>query len=351
MHAPSFFSSFSLPLSRPRRRLLQAAALAACGLWLSPAAQAETGSVRIAKQFGLPYLPLIVAQDKGLIEKHAQALGAAPLRVEWVQLASGTGITEALLAGAVDFTGGGIGPLLLLWDRTQGKLGVKAVAGLDGSTAFLTSNNPAVKSIADFSAKDRIALPGVKVSAQAQWLQLAASKLWGIENYTRLDNLTVSMPHPDATAALIGGKSEITANFAVAPFAYQQIASPNVHVVTTSDEILGGPATNTFLYGTTPFREANPKVFKAVFEAVREAHALIAADKAEAARAYVRVTQSKQTPEEILAILQNPAQRAVLAPRGTYAQAEFLHRIGTLKAKAASWKDYTFPELHDLEGS
>ncbi|MFT4192688.1 MAG: ABC transporter substrate-binding protein [Comamonas sp.] len=342
------------PVRHPRRRrLLQSAAAilaTSAALWSLPPAYAETGTVRIAKQFGLPYLPLIVAQDQGLIEKHAQALGV-PVKVEWVQLASGTGITEALLAGAVDFTGGGIGPLLLLWDRTQGKLGVKAVAGLDGSTAFLTSNNPAVKTIADFSEKDRIALPGVKVSAQAQWLQLAASRLWGIQNYTRLDALTVSLPHPDATAALIAGKSEITANFAVAPFAYQQIASPNIHVVTTSDEILGGPATNTFLYGTTPFRKANPQVFKAVFEAIREAHQRIAADKAEAARAYVRVTQSKQTPEEILAILQNPAQRAVLAARGTYAQAEFLHRIGTLKHKPASWKDYVFPELQAFEGS
>ncbi|KAF1023361.1 MAG: hypothetical protein GAK30_00564 [Paracidovorax wautersii] len=342
-----------LPLPHSRRRLLQGAltVLATSALWVAQPAHAETGTVRIAKQFGLPYLPLIVAQDQGLIEKHAQALGVAPLQVEWVQLASGTGVTEALLAGAVDFTGGGIGPLLLLWDRTQGKLGVKAVAGLDGSTAFLTSNNPAVKTVADFTEKDRIALPGVKVSAQAQWLQLAASRIWGIENYTRLDHLTVSLPHPDATAALIGGKSEITANFAVAPFAYQQIASPNVHVVTTSDEILGGPATNTFLYGTTAFRNANPQVFKAVFEAVREAHQRIAADKAEAARAYVRVTQSKQTPEEILAILNNPAQRAVLAARGTYAQAEFLNRIGTLKTKPVSWKDYVFPELQALEGS
>ncbi|KAF1044274.1 ABC transporter substrate-binding protein [Xylophilus sp.] len=335
-----------------RRTLLQGAAavLATSALWAVGTAQAEVGTVRIAKQYGLPYLPLIVAQDKGLIEKHAQALGV-PVKVEWVQLASGTGITEALLAGAVDFTGGGIGPLLLLWDRTQGKLGVKAVAGLDGSTAFLTSNNPAVRTIADFTDKDRIAVPGVKVSAQAQWLQLAASRIWGIENYTKLDHLTVSLPHPDATAALIGGKSEVTANFAVAPFAYQQIASPNIHVVTTSDEILGGPATNTFLYGTTAFRNANPKVFRAVFEAVKEAHALIAADKAEAARSYVRVTQGKQTPEEILAILNNPAQRPILAARGTFAQAEFLHRIGTLKSRPASWKDYVFPELQAFDGS
>ncbi len=313
--------------------------------------RAEVKEVRIAKQFGLPYLPLIVAQEQGLIEQRAQALGLGPIKVDWVQLASGTGVTEALLSSSVDFAGGGIGPLLLLWDRTQGKQGVKAVAGLDGSTAFLTSNNPKVKTIADFTDKDRIALPGVKVSAQAQWLQLAASRVWGIEQYTKLDALTVSLPHPEATAAILSGKSEVTANFAVAPFSYQQIASPNVHVVTTSDEILGGPATNTFLYATSTFRDANPKVFRAVYEAVEQAHAFIASNKPEVARIYVKVTGSRQSADEIRQIIENPAQRALLTPSGTFAQAEFLHRIGTLKNKPASWKDYTFPELHHLAGS
>jgi NitT/TauT family transport system substrate-binding protein len=31
--------------------------------------------------------------------------------------------------------------------------------------------------------------------------------------------------------------------------------------------------------------------------------------------------------------------------------AEFLHKIGRLKNKPASWKDLFFPEIHDLKGS
>jgi NitT/TauT family transport system substrate-binding protein len=36
-----------------------------------------------------------------------------------------------------------------------------------------------VKTIADFSDKDRIALPAVTVSVQARILQMAAAKQWG----------------------------------------------------------------------------------------------------------------------------------------------------------------------------
>ena len=31
--------------------------------------------------------------------------------------------------------------------------------------------------------------------------------------------------------------------------------------------------------------------------------------------------------------------------------AEFMHRIGTMKAKPASWKDFFFSGLHDRPGS
>ena len=58
--------------------------------------------------------------------------------------------------------------------------------------------NPNVKTIADLTDKDRIAVPTVKISGQAMILQMAAAKRWGFEQYERLDACTVSMAHPDA---------------------------------------------------------------------------------------------------------------------------------------------------------
>ena len=65
-----------------------------------------------------------------------------------------------------------------------------------------------------FSDKDRIAMPAVKVSIQAVTLQMAAEQEFGQGQHGRLDHLTVSMSHPDATAALLSGRSEVTGRLA-----------------------------------------------------------------------------------------------------------------------------------------
>ena len=211
-----------------RRLTLIATGLALAGTTLS--AQAE-GRVRIAQQFGIVYLMLNVAQDQKLIEKHAKAAGV-DAKVEFVQLSGGPAVNDALLSGNIDIAGAGVGPLLTLWDRTRGKQNVRGVASLGNFPYYLVSNNPAVKTIADFTEKDRIALPAVGVSVQSRVLQLASAKLWGDKDFARLDKFSVALPHPDAAAAIIKGGTEITAHFGNPPFQEQELAgNPNAHIV------------------------------------------------------------------------------------------------------------------------
>ena len=40
-----------------------------------------------------------------------------------------------------------------------------------------------------------------------------------------------------------------------------------------------------------------------------------------------------------------------LIPENTMKYADFMSGVGTLKVKAATWKDYFFPEIYDLNGS
>ena len=196
----------------------------------SVAAHAE-GQIRIAEQFGIVYLLLNVAQDQKLIEKHAKAAGV-DAKVEFVQLSGGAAVNDALLSGNIDIAGAGVGPLLTLWDRTRGKQNVRGVASLGNFPYYLVSNNPAVKTIADFTEKDRIALPAVGVSVQSRVLQLASARLWGDKDFARLDKFSVALPHPDAAAAIIKGGTEITAHFGNPPFQEQELAgNPNAHIV------------------------------------------------------------------------------------------------------------------------
>lgn len=320
-------------------------------LGLVTPARAEVSEVRIAQQFGLTYLPLIVIRAEGLIEKRAEALGIGPLKVTWARFGGGAPSNDALLSGSVDYISTGLGPFLTLWDRTRGNLGVKGVGALDASSVLLNTNNPDVKSIADLTDRDRIALPSVKVSHQAVLLQMAAEQKYGFDQYARFDRLTVGLPHPEALAALLSGKTEITGHFGNAPFVYQELQKPGIRTILTSDEVLGGPSTVTSLFTTSKFRDANPKVYRAVFEALAEAQALIARDKALAARLYVAEEKSALSAAEIQAILERPDTRYTLTPLATGKFADFMHRTGALKTRPASWRDYYFPEIHELEGS
>ncbi len=162
-----------------------ATTLAGLGLAISSLAAHAEGQIRIAEQFGIVYLLLNVAQDQKLIEKHAKAAGV-DAKVEWVKLSGGSAVNDALLSGNIEIAGAGVGPLLTLWDRTKGRQNVKGVASLGNFPYYLVSNNPAVKTIADFTERDRIAVPAVGVSVQSRVLQLASAKLWGDKEFAKL---------------------------------------------------------------------------------------------------------------------------------------------------------------------
>ena len=330
-----------------RRMTLIAAGLALTGTAIS--AHAE-GRIRIAQQFGIVYLMLNVAEEQKLIEKHAKAAGV-DAKVEFVRLSGGAAVNDALLAGNIDIAGAGVGPLLTIWDRTKGKQNVRGVASLGNFPYYLVSNNPAVKTIADFTEKDRIALPAVGVSVQSRILQLASAKLWGDKEFARLDKFSVALPHPDAAAAIIKGGTEITAHFGNPPFQEQELAgNPNARIVLNSYDVLGGPSTATVLYGTEKFRTENPKTYKAFVDALDEAAQFIAANPEKAADIYIKVSGAKIDRDLLLKVIKNPQVQFKTAPQNTYTLASFMHRVGAIKNQPASARDYFFDDAHSARG-
>jgi NitT/TauT family transport system substrate-binding protein len=330
---------------RSSRRRFAALALAAIA-WLAALPARAEGQLRIAEQFGIVYLLLDVAKDQQLIEKHGKKQGL-DIKVEWAQLSGGAAINDALLGGSIDIAAAGVGPLLTLWDRTKGRQDVKGVASLGNFPYYLVSNNPKVKTIADFGDGDRIALPAVGVSVQSRVLQLASAKLWGDAHYNRLDKLQVALPHPDATAAIIKGGTEISAHFANPPFQEQSLAgNPNAHVVLSSYDVLGGPASATVLYATTKFRAENPKTYKAFIDALAEAARFVSVNPDKAADTFAR-RNSRTDRALVLKVIKNPEVQFKLTPQNTYALADFMARVGAIKNKPASARDYFFDDAHN----
>jgi NitT/TauT family transport system substrate-binding protein len=265
-----------------------AAVLAVNCLAVSNTPVRAEGLIRIAEQYGISYLPLQVLRVQEGIEKKGKELGL-DIKVEWTKLSGGSTVNDAVLSGAIDIGGAGIGPLLTIWDRTHGSANVKGIAALGSLPNFLISRNPNVKKLEDLTKADKIAVPTVAVSVQGRTLQIAAEKAFGSGQHARLDELTVSLPHPDATAALIAGGSEINAHVSVPPYQYQVLKEqPAAHKVFSSYDVLGGPASQVSVFATEKWRADNPKTYAVFVAALKEAEAWIQANKDAAAEVYIR---------------------------------------------------------------
>ena len=333
------------------RKFPYAAALAA-GLLVSAfaggEALAEAKELRIAKQFGLGYLQFYVLEDQKLVEKHAKNAGLGDVAVSWSQFRSSDVMNDALISGSVDFVCLGVPGIATIWAKTRGNIDVRGVSGLNQLPLMLLTRNPAVKTLKDFTEKDRIAVPAIKVSMQAMLLQMAAQKEFGPTNTTKFDAMTVSMAHPDATAAMLGGQSEITANFSSAPFQFRQLKDPKIRRLSSSTEILGGPSSFNVIAATGKFRTKNPKLYGAFLSALQEATDRINADKKWAAELYLKAANDKTPVDEMLAMMNDPSIAFTLKAQGIKPFVDFMTETGTIKVKAEKWQDLFFPDAKGL---
>ena len=326
------------------------ASAAVIGL-LQPAA-AQVPEIRLAKQFSMGYLQLNVMEHRQLIEKYAKALGIPQVKVIWQRFNGPAAINDALLSGQIDIGSGGVPGLLVVWSKSKGTpQEIRGISALSSQPVLLNTRDPSIGTIKDFKPTDRIAVPAVKVSVQAILLQMEAAKVFGEKEFTKLDTQTVSMTPPDATVALLGGKSEITAVFSVPPFQQQQLEHVGIHTVLNSFDVMGGSSTFTVAWTTAKFRDSNPMLYKALIAALKEATDIINKDKAAAGQLWIEDSKSKLTPEMVGKIVAGPQVRWTLTPEHTMKFADFMAEVGTLKNKATSWKDYFFPEIYDLNGS
>ena len=321
------------------------------GLAVVAPASADVTEVRLARQPGLVYLPIMIIEQDHLFEKEAKKRGIDNLKVTFLVFNSGGAAVDALLSGNADLVTSGATNLLTAWSATKGTPNeVRGVAGNGALPMFLVSRNPNVKTIKDFSSADKIAVPTVRVSTQAIVMQMAAEKQWGAAETHKLDPYTVTMGHPDALLALEAGK-DLNGHFSLPPYQYEELKIPGVHVVLNSIDVTGGPASNGVTFSTTKFHDANPKIMAAFLAAMAQAEATIKNDKRHAAELYLKDTKEKLTVDDLVKIMSDPNFVYSTAPQQSMKFAEAMFRGGTIKNKPASWKDYFFPEVYNLKGS
>lgn len=320
-------------------------------LGIAAPARAEVTEVNVAEQYGVAMLPLMVMQHDHLAEKHAAVAGLPPLTVNYGNVAGPSVMNDGLVSGALQFAAQGAPSMITLWDRTRRNAGVKGVAAITTYPLYLITRDPAVHTIKDFTAADKIAVPSVKISTQAIMLQIAAAQAFGEADYQRLDPLTISLAHPDAAAAFITNSAGVNAHFSSSPFYEQEIKAPGAHLVATNYAILGGPATALILSASAKFREANPKVYRAFYDGLAEAIETINRDKPAAARLYLQMSGDKHSSEaDVTTMIADKDYAYTLVPAKVLATALFMAKVGSIKQAPGGIEDLFFPEAAGLGG-
>jgi NitT/TauT family transport system substrate-binding protein len=309
--------------------------------------------VRIPKGAGgVGFLPLLVMEKHGLVEKHAREAGIADLQVRWIELGGPSVLNDALLSGAADFVAAGPPAFITLWDRTVSSLAVKGAAAMTSLPMYLNTRAEHLRTVDDLREGDKVAVTAIKVSIPAIAMQMHAAAKYGAGQASRFDRYTVNMTHPDGVIALLSGGAGVSAHFTSPPFHQRERKDPSVRTIMTTDDVMGGATTFTMLSTTTKFRDEQPEIYGAVLKALEEANARIVADRRAAAELLLGAAgEGGFTLDELVAVLEDPQIAFTTTPQNVKKYADFMHQIGSIKNQPASWTDMFFPEIHGAPGS
>lgn len=227
---------------------LLALALCGCG-------QQEPPSIGIAEQYGIAYAPLTIMKEKGFLEQELPDVA-----IRWQQFGGPTAIRESMLNGDVDFGFMGVAPVLIGIDNG---MEWKYAAGISSNEVAIVTSRPEIKTLADFTGEDRIAILSPGCTQHILLCMLAEQQLG---DPMALDGQLVSMSHPDALQALLSG-TEITAHVATPPYLQQEVEA-GMSVMATGEEIMGRPFTFISCVAMTRFYEEHRELYDGFIRAL-----------------------------------------------------------------------------------
>jgi len=215
-------------------------------------------NISIAEQFGLAYAPLQIMKENKILQKNYPGVN-----IDWKQLGNTAAIRESMLSNQVEVGFMAIPPFLIGLDKG---MQWKIASGLSESPVALVTNKENIKSISDFSQKDRIALPQPG-SIQHILLAMECEKEFG--DAKKLDNLLVTLAHPDGMNALLSAK-DITAHFTTPPYLFKELEQNNIHQILDGKEAIGVDFTFVVGVTTNKFHDTKPELYSAFIKSLKE---------------------------------------------------------------------------------
>lgn len=264
----------------------------------------------IAEQFGLAYAPLQVMKERNILEKNLPGV-----KVIWKQMGNTTAIREAMLAGNLDVGFMAIPPFLIGWAKG---MEWKMISGLSVSPLGLITYRDELQSIRDFTENDRIALPQ---PGSIQHILLAMACQQEFSDAGKLDDLLVTMAHPDGMNALLS-RQEITAHFTSPPYIFQELQQADMHQILSGQEVMGKEFTFIIGAATKTFHDRQPKIYRAFVKSLLEAIDLLR-DQPEYC-AEILAPQYQLTKADILTYITWPGMSYTSKIKGLDEFADFL---------------------------
>src|SRR5262249_26854136 len=135
---------------------------------------------------GVGFLPLLVMQKYGLIEKYAKDAGVN-VHVRWINIGGPAVMNDALLSGSADFIAAGPPAFSPLWVRRSSSEKILGVAAMTSLPMYLNTRSTGLKTLDDLTDRDRIAITSIKVSIPSLVMQMYARQKYGPTQTYRYD--------------------------------------------------------------------------------------------------------------------------------------------------------------------
>jgi len=307
----------------------------------------RSGEIAIGVGHGIGFLPLFIAQDLRLLEKHAKANGlSATLALR--RFPTVAPMRQALAKGEIAAGAYGLPAFLEARDAArQTPQELLAVSGITTLPLVLLTARADIRALNDLKPDDKIAVP-MLTAPQVSYLSMQTHPWFGRE---RLRRQLVVMPHQESLEALTEGKG-IAAYFSSPPFTQIAMRDPKVRAVVSSADIMGGKASFMVMASPKAALAVHPKLPDVLAKAIDEASGVIRNDPRRAAMIWLKWepshTLDARTVEGILRDLKDDFGSGVF---GVEATATYLRRDNRLKDGLSSWKDVVAPAIAAGQGS
>ncbi|HHY42826.1 MAG TPA: ABC transporter substrate-binding protein [Thermoanaerobacterales bacterium] len=298
-----------------------------------PQAMASTNeelmTIRVAKQSGLVYAPLMVAEKIDFFSKYG-------LKVEWVTLGSGGAVREAMASDELDAAFMGIPPYLIGWDKG---LPAKIAAGYCVIPVSLVTYDDNINKLEDIKPEHKIAVPSPG-SIQHILLSMALENQLG--NPNALDDNLVALPHPDGAQAMLA-KKDIVAHFTTPPYLFEELEQPGYKVILDGFDAFGQDFNFNVALVTENYHDNNPKGYAAFVQGLNEAMNWVNENKEKTAE--LLAPEFNIEKEKLLKYLTAEGVNFTTAPYGLMGFADFMKKAGYISKVPESLSDIAWENI------